>query len=250
MMLLLAACAAGYAVERGMTLEQVLGELGPPAGELRTGDYHLLRYVRGTVELRSNRVAKVSLMSPEEAERLQAEQARAAAIAARQAEAARAARIAEGTALREAKKKDAAFWRLSAAEQTAYWAWFTKTYPEVPVSELYLDAARRLEAEQVQRRLEEDRSRTLADLERRAAEAERRAQTAEDRLRRRSLYSTDYGWYGSPFLTYPVTVIRPSCPPSGSRTVTGSSTTIRQQGPIRATGNTFRIENRGRPQQR
>ena len=104
-------------VTRGDSYASVLEQLGEPRGEIAAGDYRLLYYDRGKVELRGGKVSKTELVSADQLELQQLLAARRAAEAEKAAQEARALRITQGTALRGARLADVAFMRSPAEDR-------------------------------------------------------------------------------------------------------------------------------------
>src|SRR6056297_3008825 len=73
-MLPLAAMAEEVLV--GDSKEDVLSALGEPRGRIASGEYELLDYERGRIELQDGKVVSVDLMSPRQLARSKAEAAR------------------------------------------------------------------------------------------------------------------------------------------------------------------------------
>lgn len=200
----------------GATYSDVMAALGEPKGSIDSGGYQLLYYERGKVELRSNVVVKIDLISEDEAvkRRLLRERQEAEALVA--AEKARAQRIADGTQIRQTKLADASFRAMSAPERLAFWQRFKQLYPEVPLGDEYALALSETEREYARQRTENERLDSLARLEQRVANAERRAADAEEQARNRSTYYYPpliYGCYRpviTPFGS------QAYCPPSAS----------------------------------
>ena len=178
---MLVAGLAQAEVRVGDSLAAVRAELGEPRGEMSSGDYHLLYYERGKVELRGGKVVKADLISAEELERRTLLGLQRAAEAEKAAQEARARRITEGTALRQAKLADAVFMRSSADDRVAFWQYFKKTYPEVALGDEYTMALRELEQDLAEARVEQQRQAQIAALEQRVSDAEDRARRAERR---------------------------------------------------------------------
>lgn len=206
--MLVVAAFAGVAhgeVSKGDSYAAVLEQLGEPRGEIAAGDYRLLYYDRGKVELRGGKVSKTELVSVEQLERQQLLAAQRAAEMEKVAQEARARRIIDGTALRKARIADAAFMRSPASDRVAFWQGFKKSYPEVALGDEYTAALNELEQQLAETRVEQQRQAQVDDLEQRVANAEDRARRAE---RRSSfVYSTYcppvYAWmpecnYGTP----------------------------------------------------
>ena len=113
-------------VQRGDRAAEVKALLGPPQGEITTGDRMMYYYERGRVELVKGRVVEAQLISQEEADhrRLQREQA---ARAARVEEAKRRAqRQAEGQSLRQQKIADPGFQAASPRHRLEFWQQFMR----------------------------------------------------------------------------------------------------------------------------
>lgn len=188
----LAAIAVQAEVDTGETYARVLERLGQPQGEIASGDYRLLYYERGKVELRGGKVTKSDLLSPEQFETQRLLREKQAAEAERSAQEARARRIVEGTAVRAARLADPVFMASSAADRVAFWQHFKRTYPEVLLGDEYTVALRELEQQYAEMRLAQQRDAQVDELERRVADAEDRARRAE---RRSTFY---YGSYSPP----------------------------------------------------
>ena len=190
----LSATAGSGTPVRGDAYTNVLAVLGEPQGVIEGGDYRLLYYERGKIELVSNVVVKVDLISADEAATRRLLREKQAAEAAVAAERARADRIADGTRVRQAKLADASFAAQAAPERLAFWQRFKQLYPEVPLGDEYALALQETEREYAKQREERERTRDLERLERRVADAERRADLAEDRAR------VSYTFYQPPLI--------------------------------------------------
>lgn len=192
-----ATLAARAEVKIGDSRQQVIAELGMPQGEISTSGYSLLTFERGRVELRSNLVSKIELVSEEQMTRTRELREQQRVAAEKAATEARLNRIAEGTEVRKKKLADSTFSLTPASERVAYWQNFKKLYPEVPLGDEYTVALKELEQQLALQRVEDEKQRKVDDLERRVADAEARARQAE-RSRSTVIY-TDYG--------YPPTVV-------------------------------------------
>jgi len=180
------------AVEPGDTREAVIAELGPPSGTAEVGSSSILFYPRGEVKLRDGRVVSASLITDE------ALAARAAAEAESlrrmdEAAQARLARLeAEGRAVYAAKKSDARFVTLPAAEQLAFWRTFATRYPMVPIKDEVDALADRVNLELRLREMEAANEARIAQLEARLAATENQAARAELEAQRNRYRSAAY----------------------------------------------------------
>lgn len=214
-LLCLALSGRGGDVVIGSTRGEVLAALGEPNGSIDGGSYQLLYYERGKVELVSNVVVKIDLLSEDETvkRRLLREKQEAEARVA--AEKARIQRIAEGTQVRQTKLADASFRAMAAPERLAFWQRFKQLYPEVPLGDEYTLALTETEREYARQREETERLNSLARLEQRVASAERRAAEAEEEARNRSTYYYPpliYGCYRPVITPYVSPLHRPLSP--------------------------------------
>ena len=129
-------CAAAPQVNKGDTIAQVTEKIGPPQGILKQGNYVTYYYERGFVDFLDGRVRRTDLVSPEEAERIKLERARAEEEARRQAEATRQRLTQEGQLELSKRLADKEFIVRPASERLAYWQEFSKRYPYTDVSSL------------------------------------------------------------------------------------------------------------------
>lgn len=178
-------------VKLGDSYEQVVGLLGTPQGEIVSGDYRLMCFERGKLELRGGKVTKCELISEEQAERARQLRERQLAEARKAAEEARVRRIAEGTTIHKTKLADSAFMSSPASERVAYWQGFKRLYPEVPLGDEYTAALRELEQDYAARRIAVEQQQQIEDLEQRVVDAEQRARQAQ---RRSSYVYTDHAY--------------------------------------------------------
>lgn len=206
-------------VKPGDSFQQVIAELGEPQGEIAAGDYRLLYFPRGKVELRDGKVTKAELVTEEQAEKSRQLREQQQAEATRIAAEAREKRIVDGTAVRQAKLADKDFMASPASERVAFWQNFKKLYPEVPLGSEYTTALRELEQEYAAQRIERQRQQQIGDLEKRVADAEDRARRAEQRHSSTIVYdsSPGYGYYPgwacySPWYRVPQAAPPPSRP--------------------------------------
>ena len=209
---------AAEALQPGATRMSVVAELGAPTGFIRAGKEETLYYDRGNVQLRDGKVVDFELISAEQLRERQAaaEKARAAQ-AARNAEL-RAQLKTEGEAALKKLLAEPDFFRAPDSVQVARWREFMQKYPDVAVSEYYLPALKRLEAEQA-RTAQEQR---IAILEQRVLNAEQRALMNDTS----KMQYPDY-YFIQPTVYYPP-VFRPPCnPPRGPSRDTPASPTIR-----------------------
>lgn len=192
----------------GDTKEDVLRELGPPAGSIKSGTWELYRYDLGRLELSDGRVTAVDMITPEQAaaRRQEAERQRAAQTQSEKER--QEARITEGRAVLLDKLADPAFAALPGSAQIAFWEEFMRRYPEVDAQAPYQDALRKRGEESRQAATE----RRLAAMEQRVQDAEARAQRAEADARS----ARDSWWptinYAPPvvFVPYPADVAVPA----------------------------------------
>ena len=192
-------------VKPGDSLDTVKGILGEPRGSIAAGDYLLLTYDRGRVELDQGVVTSADLMPVEHFQAMQAQDRLAREEARRNTEERRVRLYAEGKTLLEEKRLDPGFQQRPTSDQVAYWRNFRAQYPDVNVDLEYADALGRYQQELAAMERELARSRELRDLEARVAEAERKAAEAEDRSRRNTGYYSSYPVY------VPVYYSRPIC---------------------------------------
>jgi hypothetical protein len=189
----------------GDTADMVHERLGEARGFIRSGDYEVLLYPLGKVELRGGVVTAVNLVSQAEADERQRQREADAQARREQQDARRQARYEEGITARERTLGSTEFAAASGARQVAYWEQFRQRYPEVPVAaELAAAHSRRdseLQNEQMQQRLA-DMERRVADAEAAAREAEREAEAAR-RARSRVIYTSPYGYDYGPVMVGP-----------------------------------------------
>ncbi len=182
----------------GDTSARVREVLGEPSGYLKMGAIEMFMYDRGKIEVRDGQVARVSLMSPEEAARLKdmAEQERVLRDAQQRER--QAALHVEGQQLKTQKLADADFLAKPGTAQAEYWKTFKRTYPDVSVDEpLSVALAKQTDEQERQRQTQR-----LDEMERRVAEAEAKARAAEREAEaaRNRVSSTVYA---SPFISTP-----------------------------------------------
>lgn len=173
-------------VKMGDTSETVIQELGKPKGRISAGAFEVYSYDRGKVELTSNLVTHIELISTEEVEERRIEQAK------RQEEAeqrereteqrereTRERQTVEGNRILSERLADTAFRAQSAGDQLDYWDLFRQRYPEVQIGAVYDAVYRQYQEEEKEARIREQ----LADLQQRTAAAEERAARAEQAAR-------------------------------------------------------------------
>lgn len=195
--LLLAAATMGRAeVRPGDPLDSVIRELGPPQGYIRAGDYTLLSYERGRVELRDDRVETADLVTEEEAVRLRAQRLAREEAQRQEADRQRAQRLIEGAETRDRKLADPLYVLSPPDDQVAFWQSFRVRYPETDVSLPYAEALSRLETQRKAEALESERRAQWVALENRVVAAEDRARRAEQRALR-CVYAVP-SWRASP----------------------------------------------------
>jgi hypothetical protein len=201
-MALVLAAATSWAsdVRVGDALDAVLAALGQPQGYIRSGDYVLLAYERGRVELNDNRVVRADLVSAEEAERQRMARLRREAQRREAAALRRAQLIVEGTGVRDRKLADPLFAVSHPQEQVSFWQAFRRSYPDVDVTLPYAEALGRLETLRRAEALDSERRRQIAELEDRVAAAEDRARVAELQIVRCG-YPYGSWWYAPGWVT-------------------------------------------------
>lgn len=198
------------AVEIGDPVEAVLREFGQPSGHIRTVQRELLTYPRGEIELISNAVTRVDLVSAEEATARKLARERAMENNLRWAALQQATLHAQGQSERSRVRNDPAFAFQPATDQVAYWNDFRQRFPTVDVQEDYASSLRLLELDLREKRLAEERANQIRALERRVAAAEERARDAEREAQRaRSCYTGCNTTYPVIY-PYPVAVVRRS----------------------------------------
>jgi hypothetical protein len=175
-------------IRSGDSLESVIAILGPPPGEVEVGNRTLLYYERGRVELESNRVVDVDLISQAEADARRLKQQAAAERAQKEAAARRAQMKAEGEAVLEKKLSDPSFLASPPRYRLEYWEQFMRNYPDVPIQTEYRTAFSEVRAEEAARQAEEDHARQMAAMQRQLQEAEQRAYQAQDRASYNPIY--------------------------------------------------------------
>ena len=179
MLILLGALSAGLAqeVRLGDSADAVRKALGEPRGSIKSGAYEQLQYERGWVELRTGRVTRVQMMSPEKAAARQAEKEQRWADQ-RAADAARDAQLqAEGIAERDRMLADPRFLALPASDQLSFWESFRTRYPDVAVDAGILAALAQRQKDRKDEELQQLRAK-IAEMEQRLARAEARADQA------------------------------------------------------------------------
>jgi hypothetical protein len=189
---LLALASVRGDLERGDSRTAVIAELGEPDGLIASGDYEMLSYERGKVELRAGRVVEIDLISDAElalrrkAEKLRAEEE------ARQAEQARRLRIERGGKVKQQLMSSVDYAEASGSRKVQILRRFQERYPEVDISDLLEPAlaAKRIEqAELAQRRRMEELERRVDEAESSAQQAQWRAEQAENTARNARLNS-------------------------------------------------------------
>lgn len=190
------------AVAVGDSRDDVITALGQPSGAAEVGSQSILFYDRGEVKLREGRVVAVNLISEEEL----AARRHAEAQALERMEAAAQARLerltAEGRATYAAKKTDARFAALPAAEQLGYWRTFATRYPMINIDEELAALTDRVNYEMRLRELQAAHEAEIAQLAERVEAAEEQAARAEREARRDRYVYPGYG-YGRPRPGYP-----------------------------------------------
>jgi hypothetical protein len=180
------------AVEVGDTHDEVVAELGRPAGSASVGASTILFYDRGEVKLRDGAVTSFSLVTPQELAARQAAEAEAQQRR-EEAERTRLERLeAQGRAEMAAKKSNARLAVAPALDQLAYWRAFAARYPMIAVDH---EIAPLLEQAQHELRLREiaaENEARLAELEARVVAAEQQAAEAEREARRRPYVYSGY----------------------------------------------------------
>lgn len=172
--------AAGE-VQTGDTLSQVQAALGTPRGQMSAQGRQLLYFDRGEIELRAGAVTRVALMSVDEHAARETRRAADAARMREEQEIRQARSITEGEALKARMLADPAFLSAAPGEQLAFWEYFARSHPEVPVAE-QLAAARQRTREQAEaRRAGEIREERLAELEEQLMAVETRYDAARSR---------------------------------------------------------------------
>lgn len=162
-------------IEKGMTRDEVVAELGGPSGLISAKDYELLDYERGRVELREGEVVSFHLISEEELERQREREAERKAAEARRKKKLRKRRYEEGMELKEKMFSSPKYLEKSGKEKVAVLKRFHSKYPRVDISELVDTALEQKKNES----LIAEKKRRLDRLEKRVQEAEKKAQRAE-----------------------------------------------------------------------
>lgn len=190
--------AVAAEVPVGATLAEVHATLGRPSGQLRAGGRHLLYFERGSVELVNDRVASVTLRTPDEQAARDAREERVRG----EAEARRAEIVTTGTELRDRKLADAAFQGSPVAYQVAFWEDFARRYPGVTCAEPLAIARLKLRDQLEEKARKAEEARRIAELEERVAAAEQ----ARDIYRIRSYPRYGYGQHyrSQEFALWPV----------------------------------------------
>lgn len=171
----LLAAAGSFGVETGWTRDEVVAELGTPDGLIASGDYELLSYERGDVELRDGEVVEFELMTPAElVEFKRTQQIRMEAERRRAAER-REKRYRRGLELKQQMLNSPGYAEASGSRKVEMLRRFHSRFPEVDIEGLLLPAIEEKKSEQAAA-AEEQR---IADLEERIDQAEWRAQQAE-----------------------------------------------------------------------
>jgi len=183
--------ASADGIKPGDTVEMVIRELGKPQGRISAGIYEVYLYDRGKVELVSNRVTTVDLITAEEASAKRLAQEKRQQEAAQRAKEAQERRQIEGNRILTERLADTFFRAQSAGEQLDYWDIFKAQYPEIDIGSIYAPLSRQYQSELEQARIREQ----LANLQQRTAAAEERAARAERA-------AEDAYWSRPPIVTY------------------------------------------------
>ena len=134
-------------IKLGDSVNEVRATLGEPRGKMVLAGREIFYYQRGEVEIRADAVTRVSLRSVEEQAALEARRD-AEAIRIREEQAIRRAKLtAAGEQLKARKLADPFFQDLPASHQVAFWEDFSRSYSDVPSSELLSEARLKLAAE-------------------------------------------------------------------------------------------------------
>lgn len=199
-LILFVLASEGFAgeISKGMSRTEVVEQLGEPQGLISAGEYELLDYERGRVELQDGEVVAAELMTPEELEVAKKEAAERRAARRRRAEERRRERHKRGRELKRELVNSPKFGDASGKEKVEVLKRFHKKYPQVDIKET-LRSALAEKKEEVAAEAEEKR---LARIEDRVDQAENRAQRAEWRAleaerdarnsRRMRYYRNDY----------------------------------------------------------
>jgi hypothetical protein len=147
-------CARGAEVEIGDSEADVIDALDRPMGRFKSGNRDILLYDRGTIEMEDGVVVTVSIVSHEEARRLEAARQQKAEDLRFAREVERARLIQEGEAEKMRITADPSYRGMSAKDMVRYWDNFKAKYPEVSIDmATYQTAKKQLSEQQAQQRI-------------------------------------------------------------------------------------------------
>ena len=202
---------AGFDINIGDSIEKVYAVMGEPDGYMLVGDRAVVSYLRGKIELVSNKVTRVELISAKKAEDLKrrrvAEKKRIYEYLKQQ-----------GETIKQQKLENTEFLSLPLSEQIAFWKNFKKRYTMVNLSPVNIAdmAAKDAEEKRKQRKeAEEKYNDELLKMRWKLMEAEERAHKAEMEADRRCRYSygyTSYLWPPQVIMPGHTPVCRPHVP--------------------------------------
>lgn len=163
------------AIEEGASRADVVAELGEPDGLIAAGDYELLTYERGDVELRDGKVVKFKLMTPEELVVAKREEQIRRAEEERRRARERKQRYERGLEVKERMLSSPTYAEASGTRKVEILRNFHTRYPEVEIDELLMPAVEEKKREQAAAA----EAARIARLEDQVGKAEQRAQQAE-----------------------------------------------------------------------
>jgi hypothetical protein len=204
----LAANLSAAELAKGDPAESVLETLGRPESIVDLGDTKYLYYARGEVVIADGRIARLELVSAEEAERRAADEAAALERRRAHAQALRADRIARGEEMKLEKLSDPEFLAQSPEAQLMFWNSFARTYPEVDISAEHAAAVAAREERLRERREDERIARAEAAARRAEARAEEAERAAAQAHRKARFQSSTVVYERTPVYREPPTVYR------------------------------------------
>jgi hypothetical protein len=205
-------------IQLGDSREKIIAELGVPKSSLKSGDFEMLRYHRGKIEINEGIATLVEMVSEETYQVLKGQARQKANERQVAAAVKRAQLIEEGTDLKAHLLADPNFNRAPFAKQVRIWRSFKSRYPDVNVT---LEYTRALLQWEVQMEQEKRHQTELARVQKQATDAERRAdlalrelqrerKQAEKNQRRTIVHQPQYNYPYYPY--YPTYTVSPSKP--------------------------------------
>ncbi len=220
-----------FDVKVGDDVKSVYKVMGEPESYIMVGNKAVVSYERGKIELISNKVSKVSLVSTEQVAMLREQESeqRAKAIEAKAKKHDYMAK--EGNALKQKKLEDVEFLSSPIAEQFEYWKKFRRRYPMVDMTPIDLVEMATTITENARQRAEaaeKAKNDELLKARWKLMEAQERAHQAELEASRSRRSRYIYGSY-----LYPPQIILPGYPNRPCPTPYG---TIKPVSPFRPGG--------------